>query len=93
VRRKPGDTTHVCGACGLRLFTARLLDTGLLLHVERDPKAANGDLELVLDLPGVADGELPHVTRVTTRRTAFRAHDCPKVRSFSADATRRKVRP
>jgi hypothetical protein len=93
MRRKPGDTTHTCGACGLRLFTARFMDSGSLVHVERDPKAANGDLQLVPELPGVAEGHLPHVVRVRTHRTPFRAHECPKVRAFSADATRRKERP
>jgi hypothetical protein len=84
--------THVCGACGARLFTARFVETGILVHVERDPKEDAGDLIVLEELPGVADRELPHVQRTRNRRTPFRAHDCPKVRSFSS-TERRKVRP
>jgi len=82
---------HRCGACGIRLFTARFFDTGILVHVEK--RAPRGDLELVPGLPGVA-AKLPHVARTTQRVTDMREHDCPNARprSFSADATRRKTR-
>lgn len=90
---RPGDaqTTHACGACRARLFTARYRDTGILVHVERNTKAV-GDLEVVAELPGVADGQLPHVVRTTQRQTVFREHLCPKVRAHSAAAMARKVR-
>ncbi len=83
---------HRCGACGAWLFTARFVGTGTLVHVEKD--APVGDLVVVPELPGVPS-KLPHVSRTRQRVTDLREHDCPNVRrrSFSADATPRKVRP
>lgn len=81
---------HRCGACGVRLFTARFFDTGMLVHVEKH--APHGDLVVVAELPGVV-AKLPHVARTTQRVTDLREHDCPNVRrSFSSDAPRRKTR-
>lgn len=86
-------STHKCGACGRRLFTARYVDSGTLVHVER---AGAGDLVVVPELPGVADRHLPHVAKTTLRRTALKEHHCPNVkapvRSFTAAAMGRKVR-
>ena len=86
-----GRTTHACGACGARLFTARFSHTGTLVHVERAPRDA-GNLILLPDLPGIADGQLPHVSRSRQRRSVFREHACPKVKAFWSSSAQRKVR-
>jgi len=84
---------HRCGACGARLFTARMRDTGRLLYVERFPDhhAPGAPLLVVPDLPGVEAG-LPHVTQTATRRTNYREHLCPGVRSFTGRGPQRKAR-
>ncbi len=82
--KKPRDPlrTHLCGACGTRLFTARYVDSGMLVHVERDRNRA-GDLVVLAELPNimVAGRCLPHVERTTSRLTDLREHDCPKVKA------------
>jgi len=84
---------HKCGACGARLFTARLRDTGRLLHVEKVPdhNASGVALLVVPDLPGV-DAGLPHVSPTVTRKTHYREHVCPGTRSYTGRAPARKVR-
>ncbi len=88
-----GRTTHACGACGVRLLSARFWDSGTLVHVERAPDGG-GNLFLVPELPGLSVG-LPHVALMLTHQATFREHDCPNVRrrAFSADAPARKERP
>lgn len=86
---------HKCGACGARLFTARMRDTGRLVHIE---KVASVDVDgaslvVVPDIPGLADGALPHVALTIMRRTHYRQHDCPSLRSFSGRTPANKVRP
>jgi len=85
--------THNCGACGARLFSARLRDTGTLIHVEKIDGGPGGrrwgDLQLVPDLPGIADDQPPHVAR-TKQSTSYREHICPKAaRPFSMTGKRK----
>jgi hypothetical protein len=87
---------HKCGACGARLFTARMRDSGRLVHVEKaaSNRAEGPALLLIPDLPGIipAENVLPHVAPTVTRQTFYREHVCPAVRSFSGRAPARKVR-
>jgi hypothetical protein len=76
--------THKCGACGRSLASARWVDSGKLLHVER--VAGRGNLELVPEL--FAGQGLPHV-RKSERDTGILEHVC----SFVGRAPERKVRP
>lgn len=83
---------HQCGACKARLFTARFTHSGLLVHVEVDPRS-EGDLLLIPELPGTeTPGQPVHVTRTSVRRTPYREHVCPNV-AWSAAGFAKKARP
>ena len=82
-------STHTCGACKRRVFSARWLDSGVLVHVEIG--VDHGDIELIPELPGVA-AKLPHVALTSTRRTRFTEHRCPAVKAFSGASFRGKAR-
>jgi hypothetical protein len=85
---------HKCGACGARLFTARLRDNGRVVHVEKvaSNTAPGMSLLLVPELPIVDGMSLPHVVPTRTRQTFYREHVCTAVRSFTGRAAPRKVR-
>ena len=83
--------TMTCGPCGARVVSVVFERTGLRGEIERAPGGA-GDLALVLELPGVADGDAP--PRVTpSRGGGYREHRCPaRSPSFSAANFNRKRR-
>lgn len=79
-------SSHKCGACGRAVSSARWLDSGLLVHLER--VARGGNLELVPEL--FAGAGLPHVKK-SARDTGLLEHACGG--SFVGRAPQRKSRP
>lgn len=85
-------SSRICALCSERVTSAVHDRTGLRTEIERAPAGA-GELAVLLDLPGLTDGEGP--PRVApSRGGTWREHRCPKASgSFSAANFNRKRRP